>query len=113
MRVHELGVTEAGAVHALALSLPTFLGVVASGVIADRLGRRHVSGYIRLPAFASLVAPPFAAGALLAPDLTVGRNVDAEVVLLADHLERRIVQQRLERQIAKAFTVPDLKAVAS
>jgi predicted MFS family arabinose efflux permease len=55
-------------------------GVLAGGVLADRLGSRDRGAYIRLPAIAWLLTAPLFAAGLFAPNLTV-----AWLLLLLPH----------------------------
>ncbi len=56
MRLHGLDAGEAGSKLALAQAAPTFVGVLASGWLVDRLGRRDPRWHLRVPALASLCA---------------------------------------------------------
>jgi len=60
MRLHGLDAGEAGSTLALAQAAPTFVGVLASGWLVDRLGRRDPRWHLRVPALASLCAGPLA-----------------------------------------------------
>ncbi|MCH2170635.1 MFS transporter [Myxococcota bacterium] len=69
MRTHGLSISEAGVTLSLAMSVSTALGLWASGFVGDRLGRRDPRAYVYVPAVASCIAMPLAAGFLLASDL--------------------------------------------
>jgi len=60
MRLHGLEASEAGVTLAFAQAAPTFVGVLASGFLADRLSRRNLAWHLRLPAIASILAFPLA-----------------------------------------------------
>lgn len=60
MRLHGLEAGQAGTTLAFTQALPTFLGVLASGWLADRLSRRDLAWHLRVPAIASALAVPTA-----------------------------------------------------
>lgn len=68
MRAHDLSMAEAGTRVGFQVMLFSAVGVVAAGLIADRLGRRDLRWYLWWPAIASVVAYPFLAAFLLLPD---------------------------------------------
>jgi MFS family permease len=75
MRLHGLDAGAAGSSLALCQAAPTFAGVLASGWLVDRLGRRDLRWHLRVPALASCLAAPLAVVFLsidaLAPALAV------------------------------------------
>ena len=77
MRVHGLGVAEAGAKLAIAAGLSTALGTLACGLLADRLGARDLRWLVWLPAVTSALTLPFGLGFAFAP------SAGLAVVLLA------------------------------
>jgi MFS family permease len=60
MRLHGLEASEAGLTLAFAQAAPTFVGVLCSGVLADRLSRKNLAWHLRVPAIASTLAFPLA-----------------------------------------------------
>ena len=67
-RAHDLPLTEVGARLALTMTVPTAVGMVAAGMLCDRLSRRDMRAYLWIPAAASTLAVPFSIGFLLAGD---------------------------------------------
>jgi len=68
MRGHGLSAAEAGSRIAVSVTLFSALGLIAAGLLTDRLGRRDVRWYLWVPAIASFTAFPFLAAFLLLPD---------------------------------------------
>ncbi len=68
-RLYGLEISEAGTTLAFAQALPTFCGVLASGFLADYLGKRNLAWHLRIPAVASALAVPFGLAFLAAEDL--------------------------------------------
>lgn len=60
MRLYGLDTGEVGLYLALCQAAPTFAGVLASGLLVDRLGRRDLRWHLRVPAIASTLAVPLA-----------------------------------------------------
>lgn len=68
MRGHDLTLAEAGARVGVHVMLFSALGVIAAGLVTDRLGRRDLRWYLWWPGIASAGAFPFLAAFLLLPD---------------------------------------------
>lgn len=68
MRGHALSATEAGARIASSVTLFSAAGLIAAGLLSDRLGRTDIRWYMWLPAVASMLAYPFLLAFLLLPD---------------------------------------------
>ncbi|MBK7951541.1 MAG: MFS transporter [Deltaproteobacteria bacterium] len=68
IRVHGLSKAEIGLWFGLIVGVGGGIGSIAGGLLSDRLARRDRRWYAWLPAVATLVAVPFQAGFLLAPD---------------------------------------------
>ena len=68
MRGHGLSLAEAGSRLGFYVILVSALGVIAAGLIADRLGRRDLRWYLWWPSIASAGAFPFLAAFLVLPD---------------------------------------------
>ena len=64
-RVHQLGVVEIGTWLGLSVGIGGTAGAYLGGRLADRLGARNQSWYMRLPAIQALLGVPFVAGFLL------------------------------------------------
>jgi len=71
MRVHGLGIAEAGARLAIAAGLSTALGTLACGMLADRLGARDLRWLAWLPAITSALTLPFGLGFAFATSATL------------------------------------------
>ncbi len=68
MRGHGLSLAEAGSRVGFYVILVSALGVVAAGLIADRLGRRDLRWYLWWPSIASAGSFPFLAALFVLPD---------------------------------------------
>jgi predicted MFS family arabinose efflux permease len=66
-RVHQLGVVEIGTSLGLIVGIGGSAGAYLGGKLADRLGARDPSWYMRLPAIQALLGVPFVVGFLLIP----------------------------------------------
>jgi predicted MFS family arabinose efflux permease len=66
-RVHQLGVVEIGTSLGLIVGIGGSAGAYLGGKLADRLGARNPSWYMRLPAIQALLGVPFVVGFLLTP----------------------------------------------
>ena len=64
-RVHQMGVVEIGTWLGLSVGVGGSAGAYLGGRLADRLGARDQSWYMRLPAIQALLGVPFVAGFLL------------------------------------------------
>jgi predicted MFS family arabinose efflux permease len=64
-RVHQMGVVEIGTWLGLSVGVGGSAGAYLGGRLADRLGARSESWYMRLPALQALLGVPFVAGFLL------------------------------------------------
>jgi predicted MFS family arabinose efflux permease len=64
-RVHQMGVVEIGTWLGLSVGVGGSAGAYLGGRLADRLGARSESWYMRLPALQALLGLPFVAGFLL------------------------------------------------
>jgi len=60
MRLYDLDASRAGSLLALCQAAPTFVGVLTSGWLVDRLAPRDTRWHLRVPAIASALAVPFA-----------------------------------------------------
>ncbi|MFK7896395.1 MAG: spinster family MFS transporter [Myxococcota bacterium] len=69
-RLYGLEPSEVGTTLAFAQALPTFFGVLASGFLADALGKRNLAWSLRLPALASAIAAPLGIAFLSADSLS-------------------------------------------
>jgi MFS family permease len=69
MRVHELSLAETGLVLGLVSGVASFVGQIACGRLADRLGRRDPRWYMYCPALTSVAALPFLIAFLLIGEL--------------------------------------------
>ncbi len=67
-RVHDMGWTEIGVTMGWIIGVAGCAGVFLGGRLADRLGRRDTSWYMRLPALESLLCIPFVTGFALLTD---------------------------------------------
>ncbi|MEZ4333977.1 MAG: MFS transporter [Myxococcota bacterium] len=82
IRVHGLTTTEIGLWFGLIVGVAGGVGSVAGGYLSDRLARRDRRWYPWLPMVATLLAVPFQAGFLLAPDPTLALASLCPAVLL-------------------------------
>jgi predicted MFS family arabinose efflux permease len=71
MRVHGMGMTEAGALLALGCAATNALGVLCGGRVCDRLAGRDLRWLVWLPALTSALSAPLGWGFALAPDRLV------------------------------------------
>jgi len=71
MRVHGLGIAEAGAKLAVAAGLFTALGTLTCGLLADRLAARDLRWLVWLPAVTSALTLPFGLGFAFAPSASL------------------------------------------
>lgn len=69
-RAHGLGTREVGSLMAALGGIGTTAGMIVSGALSGRLGRRDARWYLRLPAIASALLVPMTIGQLWAPTLT-------------------------------------------
>jgi MFS family permease len=67
LRVHGMTAQEVGLKLGLASSVGLFVGTIASGALADALGRRDVRWYMRVAGAGTLLGMPVAVCTLLAP----------------------------------------------
>ena len=65
MRLHGMGVAEAGLWLGPITGVSGALGVLAGGRLADRLGKRDARWYVRLPALSTLIGLPFTLGFIM------------------------------------------------
>jgi len=65
IRVHGMGTKEVGMKLGIASAVGLFIGTIASGTLADRLGRRDVRWYMRVTGAGMLLAMPFGILALM------------------------------------------------
>src|SRR5690606_17412085 len=68
MRVHHMSPAQVGLGFGLTTAAGLFLGCTLNGLLADRLGRRDIRGYMWVAGAGPLLSLPFALGFLLAPD---------------------------------------------
>jgi predicted MFS family arabinose efflux permease len=71
MRVHGTSPTEVGLKLGLATAIGLLIGTIASGLLADWLGRRDIRWYMRIAGGGVLLSIPFALLALLSPNQNV------------------------------------------
>lgn len=57
-RVHELPLSQAGALYGMVTFVSVGGGLLVGGALADRLGRRNLSWYARIPAIGLFIAAP-------------------------------------------------------
>jgi MFS family permease len=70
IRTHQMTVADVGLVLGVAIGITGAGGVYLGGVLADALGKRDESWYMRLPAIETAVLIPFALGFILIEDTT-------------------------------------------
>jgi sugar phosphate permease len=69
-RVHSLDVAKANTLFGVTTVLAGILGTLAGGWLGDRWQKRSGQGYLLVSGWGFLIGTPFAAWAILAPDLT-------------------------------------------
>jgi MFS family permease len=67
IRVHDMSTKEVGLKLGVASAVGLFVATIASGVLADRLGRRDVRWYMRVTGVGMLLTLPFGVLALMSP----------------------------------------------
>lgn len=87
MRVHGLTVAEAGAMFGGVSAVGAVVGSVVGGSLADRLAKKDLAGFARLPGWGLIAAFPLYQAALLAPSATAM----AAVLLVAGTLLAGVV----------------------
>ncbi len=71
MRLHGMGVAEAGLWLGPITGIAGALGVLAGGRLADRLGKRDARWYVRVPALTALVGLPFTVAFIMSGSTTI------------------------------------------
>ncbi len=107
IRVHGLSLAEAGLVLAVVSGASSFVGQIAGGRLADRLGRRDPRWYMFFPAITSVAALPFLLAFLLVPDTKLAVLLSVPGSLLVN------VWTGPTYAMAQGLAPPRMRAVAS